>query len=73
MTQPSYISTHPKPLLKALLCTVKSLSAGGKASIGALVNLFLSSWNASSHCFVHSYLVAFLVRFISGVAIFEKF
>jgi len=32
---------------------MKSFSAVGKASIGGLVSLCLSSWNASSYCSVH--------------------
>ena len=73
MTRPSCINTHPKPLLEASLYTTKSFLVVGKASIDALISLFLSSWNASLHCSVHSYLVTFKVKLVSEVAIFEKF
>jgi len=64
--------TYPKPLLKASLYTAKSLSVVGKANIGTLVSLFLRSWNASLHCSLHLYLGTFLVKLVSGLAIFKK-
>ena len=43
------------------------------ANIGALVNLFLSSWKASLDRSVHSYVVTFRVKLVREVAILEKF
>ena len=73
MTRSSCISTHPSLFLNASLYTMKFLSLVGKAKIGAPVNLFLSSWKASLHQSVHSYLVTFHVRLVRAVVIFEKF
>jgi len=72
MTRSSCINTHPSLFLDASLYTTKSLPLVGKASMSALVNLFLSFWKASSQRSVHSHLVTFLVKLVSGVAIFEK-
>jgi len=55
------------------LYTTKSSSLVGKANIGALVSLFLSSWKASLHCSIYSYLVTFVVKLVSRVVIFEMF
>ena len=60
-SSPSYSNTAPNPQALASVHKKNSLDKSGGISTGAVTNIVLSVWNASSHSAFHSNITVFPV------------
>jgi len=67
------ITTHPKPFSDASLYITIPPVLEDVFQIGAIISPFFNYSNVAAHSSVHTYFFPFLMSFVNGVAVLEKF